>query len=57
MSDASPQGFTLSPDGRWAFVSTKGIDRVAAIDHAVPRVFRFLETGAGPDGVAFSPVR
>jgi len=55
--DASPQGFTLSPDGRWAFVSTKGIDRVAAIDLAARRVVRFLETGAGPDGVAFSPVR
>jgi DNA-binding beta-propeller fold protein YncE len=55
--DASPQGFTLSPDGRWAFVSTKGIDRVAAIDLAARRVVRFLETGAGPDGVAFSTVR
>lgn len=53
----SPQGFTLSPDGRWAFVSTKGIDHVAVVDLTVPRVVRFLPTGAGPDGIAFSPVR
>lgn len=55
--DASPQGFTLSKDGQWAFVSTKGIDRVAAIYLDSRRVVRFLAAGAGPDGVAFSPVR
>ena len=53
----SPQGFTLSPDGGWAFVSTKGIDRVAVVDLAAARVVRFLTTGAGPDGIAFTPVR
>lgn len=53
----SPQGFTLSPDGGWAFVSTKGIDQVAVVDLTAARVVRFLPTGAGPDGIAFSPVR
>jgi DNA-binding beta-propeller fold protein YncE len=54
--EASPQGIVLSPDGRWAFVTAKGIDRVAAIDLASRRVAQFLVTGPGPDGVAFSPV-
>lgn len=55
--DVSPQGFTLSDDGRWAFVSTKAIDRVAVVDLGAARVVRFLEAPAGPDGIAFSPVR
>jgi DNA-binding beta-propeller fold protein YncE len=55
--DVSPQGFTLSRDGRWAFVSTKAIDRVAIVDLANASVLKFLEAAAGPDGIAFSPVR
>lgn len=55
-STPSPQGFTLSPDGRWAFVSTKGIDRVAVVDLAEARVVDFLPSGAGPDGIGYSPV-
>ncbi|MEZ4421843.1 MAG: YncE family protein [Gemmatimonadota bacterium] len=53
----SPQGFVLSPDGRWAFVSTKNVDRVAVVDLRAGRVVRFLQAGDGPDGIAFSPVR
>ena len=53
---ASPQGFTLSPDGHWAFVSAKGINRVALVHLESQRVVRFLETGLGPDGISFSPV-
>lgn len=49
----SPQGFALSPDGRWAFVSTKGIDRVTVVDLAAARVVGFLDAPAGPDGIAF----
>ncbi|GMV08025.1 MAG: hypothetical protein AMXMBFR53_43000 [Gemmatimonadota bacterium] len=56
-TETSPQGFTLSPDGRWAFVSTKGIDRVAVVELAAARVVTFLPSGAGPDGIAFTPVR
>lgn len=55
--DASPQGFTLSRDGRWAFVSTKAIDRVAVVDLVTAKVVRFVAAPAGPDGIAFSPVR
>ena len=53
---SSPQGFVLSDDGAWAFVSAKGIDKVAVVDLAAARVARFLDSGAGPDGIAFSPV-
>ena len=53
--DASPQGFVLSPDGAWAFVSAKGIDRVAVIHLESRRVVSFFESGSGPDGIAFSP--
>ena len=53
----SAQGFTLSPDGVWAFVSTKAIDRVAVVHLPTRRVVRFLEAGDGPDGIAFTPVR
>lgn len=55
-SNPSPQGFTLSRDGEWAFVSTKAINRVAVVHLGTGRVVHFFETGAGPDGIAFSPV-
>jgi DNA-binding beta-propeller fold protein YncE len=52
----SPQGFALSRDGRWAFVSTKGIDRVALVDLAAASVVGFISSPMGPDGIAVSPV-
>lgn len=55
--EVSPQGFTLSRDGRWAFVSIKSMDRVAVVDLQTAEVARLLPSGAGPDGIAFSPVR
>lgn len=55
-SAPSPQGFALSPDGRWAFVSAKEIDRVAVVDLVEGRVVDFLVSGAGPDGIGYSPV-
>lgn len=54
--EASPQGFTLSPDGQWAFVSAKAVNRVAIVHLPTARVWRFVTSGAGPDGIAFSPV-
>jgi len=53
---ASPQGFTLSPDGAWAFVSANAIGRVALVHLDSGRVVRFLEAGTEPDGIGFSPV-
>lgn len=55
-STPSPQGFVLTPDGQWALVSAKGINRVAVVHLESGRVVRFLETGAGPDGIGFSTV-
>lgn len=56
-SAPSPQGFTITPDGEWALVSAKAIDRVAVVHLPSRRVTRFIETGAGPDGIGFSPRR
>lgn len=53
---ASPQGFTLSPDGRWAFVAANAINQVAVVDLGARRVTRFVEAGQRPDGMGFSPV-
>ena len=53
--DASPQGFTLTPDSRWALVSAKGLNRVAVVDLVSAAVVAFHATGSGPDGIAFSP--
>lgn len=54
--ESSPQGFALSADGRWVFLSTKGLDRVAVVDLQRRAVVGFLDAGAGPDGIAHSPV-
>ncbi len=53
----SPQGFVITPDGRWALVSAKIANRVVVVDLRTMEVLRFLEAGGGPDGIAFSPVR
>lgn len=57
MAAPSPQGFVLSPDGAFAFVSNKAIDRVAIIDIELGEVIGFLPAGDGPDGIGYTPVR
>ncbi len=52
----SPQGLFISPDGEWAFVSTKAIHRVALVHLRSRKVVRFMESGMGPDGLAFTTV-
>jgi DNA-binding beta-propeller fold protein YncE len=51
----SPEGVTLSRDGRFAFVALQGSSRVAMIDIASATVVGYMPTGAGPDGIAYSP--
>ena len=51
----SPEGVVLSRDGRTAFVALQGSSRVAVIDIATATVVSYLPTGAGPDGIAYSP--
>ena len=45
----------LSRDGRYAFVALQGNSRVAMIDIAKAAVVAYMPTGAGPDGIAYSP--
>jgi len=52
----SPEGVALSRDGRFAFVALQGSSRVAMIDIASATVVAAMSTGAGPDGIAYSPV-
>jgi DNA-binding beta-propeller fold protein YncE len=51
----SPEGVVLSRDGRTAFVALQGSSRVAIIDLASAAVVGYMPTGAGPDGIAYSP--
>jgi YVTN family beta-propeller protein len=53
---ASPEGVTLSPDGRTAYVALQGANRVAVIDIASARLVGTLPAGAGPDGIGMSVV-
>ena len=51
----SPEGIVLSRDGRTAFVALQGTSRVAIIDIASGSITGSMPTGAGPDGIAYSP--
>jgi len=51
----SPEGIILSRDGKTAFVALQGSSRVAVIDIASATVVAYMPTGAGPDGIAYSP--
>ena len=51
----SPEGIVVSRDGRTAFVALQGSSRVAMIDIASGTVVGYMPTGAGPDGIAYSP--
>jgi DNA-binding beta-propeller fold protein YncE len=49
-----PQGITLTPDGRHAFLSLSKQGRIAVIDVAARRIVGTLPAGETPDGVAFT---
>jgi DNA-binding beta-propeller fold protein YncE len=53
----SPEGVAVSRDGRWAFVTLQGRNRVATIDLARGVITRYAPTGVWSDGVGVSPVR
>ena len=53
---ASPQGVTISRDGKTAFVTLKAAARVAVVDIAAAKIVATLPVGAGSDGVGFSPL-
>jgi DNA-binding beta-propeller fold protein YncE len=50
----APQGITITPDGRWVFQSLSNERRVAVINFATREVVKYLQTGEGPDGVAYT---
>ena len=50
-----PQGITMTPDGRHAFLSLSKEGRVAVLDVAGRRIVGYLAAGETPDGVAFTP--
>jgi DNA-binding beta-propeller fold protein YncE len=51
---AAPQGITITPDGRFAFLSLSREDRIAVIDIAARSVIGHLPAGARPDGVVYT---
>jgi YVTN family beta-propeller protein len=48
---ASPQGVTIGPDGRTAYVTLKAAGRVALVDLASGTIVRQVTVGGGSDGV------
>ena len=52
----SPEGVAISRDGRWAFVTLQGRDRVITIDLAGGRITGWARTGTWSDGIGWSPV-
>ncbi len=50
----SPEGVTISPDSRWAFVTLQGRNRVITIDLARGTIVAWAPTGTWSDGIAYS---
>jgi YVTN family beta-propeller protein len=53
----SPEGVALSRDGRWAFVTLQGRNRVATIDLGRGVITAYAPTGSWSDGIGVSPLR
>jgi DNA-binding beta-propeller fold protein YncE len=51
---AGPQGITVTPDGRYAFLSLSREARVAILDLVTRRVVGHLTAGETPDGIAYT---
>jgi DNA-binding beta-propeller fold protein YncE len=50
----APQGITVTPDGRFAFLSLSGAGRIAIIDIAAGIVAGHLAAGDTPDGIVYT---
>lgn len=53
---SSPQGVTISRDGKTAFVTLKAVGKVAVVDLGTATIVKTLPVGAGSDGVGYSPL-
>ena len=49
----SPEGILIAPDGTRAFVAVNGDNHVAVVDLKTWSVSKKLQTGSGPDGMAW----
>ena len=49
----SPEGILVAPDGGRAYVAVTGDNVVAVIDLSTLTVLGRIETGTGPDGMAW----
>jgi DNA-binding beta-propeller fold protein YncE len=54
LAGAGPQGVTLTPDGRFVFLSLSTQARVAVIDLNTRTIVGHLNAGETPDGVAYA---
>ena len=54
LADAGPQGITITPDGKYVFLSLSRQARVAIIDVAKREVAGYLPAGETPDGVVYT---
>lgn len=52
--DAGPQGLTITPDGRYIFLSLSKESRVAVIDVKAMKVIGYIASGETPDGVVYT---
>jgi DNA-binding beta-propeller fold protein YncE len=52
--DAGPQGVTMTPDGRYIFLSLSKESRIAVIDARGRRVVGYIPSGETPDGVVYT---
>lgn len=55
LAGAGPQGITITPDGRHAFLSLSAQNRVAIIDLQTRTVVGHVDAGPAPDGVVYIP--
>lgn len=51
-----PQGLVMYGDGRHLFLSLSRANRIAVVNTETLRVVGYLPSGAGPDGIAWSPL-
>jgi YVTN family beta-propeller protein len=52
----SPEGVTITPDGRWAFITLQGRNRAVTIDLERGAIVAWAPTGVWSDGIAYSVV-
>jgi DNA-binding beta-propeller fold protein YncE len=50
----SPEGVAVSPDGRWAFVTLQGRNRLATVDLETGKIVALAVIGNWSDGVGFT---